>query len=380
LQRRAKHARNGRSAEVLRRHVVGATLLADRARRKTGSVETATTRQDWEEAMRLRCRMTRWLGSLVLVALALGGQRPAEAGTIRIGVLKFGTVNWELDAIKSNGLDRAEGLELQIVELANTAATTVALQAGDVDVIVTDWLWVTRQRAEGAGFTFVPYSTSVGALVLPPDSTVTTLADLAGKKLGIAGGPVDKGWLVVRAAAAQRHGIDLDEAVEKVFAAPPLLNEEIISGRLDALLTFWNFAAQLEARGFRKLIGVEDAARDLGIETQVPLLGYVFDEAWATTHKDDVLALVRASRKAKELLARSDAEWKRLRPLMKAADDATFAALRDGFRAGTPGRWGEAERVDARRLFAIMAKLGGAELVGKSSELQPGTFWDAVTY
>ncbi len=330
--------------------------------------------------MRLRCRMVRWLASLVLVALALCGQRPAEAGTIRIGVLKFGTVNWELDAIKSNGLDRAEGLELQIIELANTGATTVALQAGDVDVIVTDWLWVTRQRAEGAGFTFVPYSTSVGALVLPPDSTVTTLADLTGKKLGIAGGPVDKGWLVVRAAAARRHGIDLDEAVEKVFAAPPLLNEEILSGRLDALLTFWNFAAQLEARGFRRLIGVEEATRDLGIETQVPLLGYVFDEAWAAAHKDDVLALVRASRAAKELLARSDAEWERLRPLMKAADEATFAALRDGFRAGIPGRWGEAERVDARRLFAIMAKLGGAELVGKSSELQPGTFWDAVTY
>jgi NitT/TauT family transport system substrate-binding protein len=316
----------------------------------------------------------------LLVALLLCGQRPAEAGTIKIGVLKFGTVNWEIDTIKSNGLDRAEGLDLHVVDLANTAATTVALQAGEVDVIVTDWLWVSRQRAEGAPFAFVPYSTSVGALMLPPDSTVTTLADLAGKKLGIAGGPVDKSWLVIRAAAAQRHGVELDQAVEKVFAAPPLLNEEILSGRLDAVLNSWNFIAQLEAKGFKKLIGVEEATRDLGITTQVPLLGYVFDEGWAETHKEDVLALVRASRKAKDLLAHSDAEWERVRPLMKAPDDATFIALRDGFREGIPGRWGEAERADAVRLFAIMAKLGGAELVGKSTELQPGTFWDAVTY
>jgi NitT/TauT family transport system substrate-binding protein len=330
--------------------------------------------------MRLRCRMAGWLVGPLLVALVLGGQKPAEAGTIRIGVLKFGTVNWELDAIKSNGLDRAEGLDLQVVDLANTAATTVALQAGEVDIIVTDWLWVSRQRAEGAGFTFVPYSTSVGALMLPPDSTITSLADLAGKKLGIAGGPVDKNWLVIRAAAAQRHGVELDQTVEKVFAAPPLLNEEILSGRLDAVLNSWNFTAQLEAKGFRKLIGVEDAARDLGIATQVPLLGYVFDETWAEAHKEDLLALVRASRKAKDLLARSDTEWDRLRPLMKAPDEATFAALRDGFRKGIPGRWGEAERADAVRLFAIMAKLGGAELVGKSAELQPGTFWNAVTY
>ena len=330
--------------------------------------------------MRLRCRTARWLAGSLLIVLLLGGQSLAEAGTIKIGVLKFGTVNWELDAIKSNGLDRVEGFDLRVVDLANTAATTVALQAGEVDIIVTDWLWVSRQRAEGARFTFVPYSTSVGALMLPPGSTVTSLADLAGKKLGIAGGPVDKSWLVIRAAAARRHGIELDQAVEKVFAAPPLLNEEILSGRLDAVLNSWNFIAQLEAKGFKKLIGVEDAARDLGIQTRVPLLGYVFDEGWAGAHRDDVLALVRASRKAKELLARSDDEWQRLRPLMKVADDATFAALRDGFRQGIPDRWGEAERADAVRLFAIMAKLGGAELVGKSTELQPGTFWDAVTY
>jgi len=330
--------------------------------------------------MMLRSALTSFLGGSVLAALALLGQGPAYAGTIKIGVLKFGTVNWELDTIKRNGLDQAEGLDLRIVDLANTAATTVALQAGDVDVIVTDWLWVTRQRAEGARFTFVPYSTSVGALMLPPESTVATLADLKGKKLGIAGGPVDKSWLVMRAVAAQRHGIELDAAVEKVFAAPPLLNEEILSGRLDGVLTYWNFAAQLEAKGYKKLADVEEAARDLGIRTRVPLLGYVFDETWAEAHKDDLLALVRASRKAKDLLLRSDAEWELLRPLMKASDEPTFAALRDGFRRGVPDRWGEAERADAGRLFDVMAKLGGQELVGKSTELQPGTFWPAVTY
>jgi NitT/TauT family transport system substrate-binding protein len=330
--------------------------------------------------MMIRIGWSRLLAGSLFVALALSAQTPASAGTVKIGVLKFGTVSWELDTIRRNGLDRTEGLDLQVVDLASTAATTVALQAEDVDVIVTDWLWVTRQRAEGAGFTFVPYSTSVGSLMLPPDSTVTTLADLQGKKLGIAGGPVDKSWLVIRAAAAQRHGIELDQAVEKVFAAPPLLNEEILSGRLDGVLNYWNFVAHLEAKGFRKLVDVEEAARDLGIRSRVPLLGYVFDETWAEGHKDDVLALVRASRKAKDLLARSDAEWEHLRPLIRAPDEATFIALRNGFRKGIPDSWGDAERTDAARLFAVMAKLGGEELVGKSTELQPGTFWPAVTY
>jgi NitT/TauT family transport system substrate-binding protein len=322
----------------------------------------------------------RWLAGALLASLVTVAAQPAAAGTIKLGVLKFGTVNWELDVIKANGFDKAEGLDLQSVDLANTGATTVALQAGAVDVIVTDWLWVTRQRADGAPFTFVPFSASVGAVMLPPDSPVASLADLKGKKVGIAGGPVDKNWLVIRALARQRHGIELDSEADKVFAAPPLLNEEILSGRLDAVINNWNFIAELEAKGYKKLIDVEAAQRELGIGTQVPLLGYVFDETWAAAHKDDLLALVRASRKAKDLLARSDAEWERLRPLMKAPDDATFAALRAGFRKGIPGRWGEAERADAVRLFAVMAKLGGAELIGKSTELQPGTFWSAVSY
>ena len=330
--------------------------------------------------MMLRIGWIRIPAGPLFAALAFLAHSPALAGTIQIGVLKFGTVSWELDTIERNGLDQAEGLDLQIVELASTAATTVALQAEDVDVIVTDWLWVTRQRAKGARFTFVPYSTSVGALMVPPDSSLATLADLQGKKLGIAGGPVDKSWLVVRAAAAQRHGIELDQAVEKVFAAPPLVNEEILSGRLDGVINYWNFVAQLEARGFKKLVDIEEAMRDLGIRSRVPLLGYVFDETWAEAHKEEVLALVRASRKAKDLLAQSDAEWEHLRPLMKTPDEATFVALRDGFRKGIPDSWGDAERADAVRLFAVMAKLGGEELVGGSTELQPGTFWPAVSY
>ncbi len=325
-------------------------------------------------------RWMRWLAGLLLVPLVTLCSEPAAAGAIKLGVLKFGTVNWELDVIKANGFDKAEGLDLEVIDLANTGATTVALQAGSVDAIVTDWLWVTRQRAAGARFTFVPFSASVGALMLPPDSTVASLADLKGKNLGISGGPVDKNWLVIRALAQQRHGIELDTAAEKVFGAPPLLNEEILSGRLDAVINSWNFIAELEAKGYRKLVGVEDAQKELGIQTKVPLLGYVFDEDWAAAHKDDLLALVRVSRKAKDLLARSDAEWERLRPLMKAPDDATFAALRDGFRRGIPAHWGEAERTDAVRLFTVMAKLGGEELIGKSAELQPGTFWSAVTY
>ena len=87
-------------------------------------------------------------------------------------MLKFGTVNWEIDTIIHNKLDEANGFKLEMVVLASNDATRIAIKAGEVDVIVSDWLFVSRQRAEGVPLTFVPYSTSVGAIMVPPDSTV----------------------------------------------------------------------------------------------------------------------------------------------------------------------------------------------------------------
>ena len=269
----------------------------------------------------MRGALAKRIVSLVLTAylastagLGWSGSAAAE-GTIRVGVLKFGTVNWELNVVKTNRLDKAEGVKIDVLGLASKNATAVALQAGEVDVVVTDWIWVSRQRAEGAGYTFVPYSTAVGAVMVPADSPVQSLDDLKGKRLGIAGGPLDKSWLLLRALTSRSHGFDADKEVEKVFGAPPLLNQEILVGRLDAVLNFWHYTARLQAAGLRRLVGVDEISRSLGIESDIPLIGYVFDETWAASHRDDVLAFLRASRRAKALLQDSDAEWERIRPL-----------------------------------------------------------------
>ena len=79
---------------------------------------------------------------------------------------------------------------------------------------------------------------------------------------------------------------------------------------------------------------------------------------------------------AKRILAESDVEWERIRSLTKAANDAALHALRDAYRAGIPRRFRGQEIEAAQRVFAVLAKEGGAELVGASSSLSPGTFWN----
>ncbi len=314
----------------------------------------------------------------LFLACALLSAPPAAVadGVIRIGVLKFGTVNWELDVIAHHGLDRAAGIRIAPVELAGTPATQIALQAGQVDAIVSDWLWVSRQRASGADWTFAPFSSAVGAVMVPRDSPIRSLTDLKGQRLGIAGSSIDKSWLILRLAAQRNDGFDLEKASSQAFGAPPLLEEELKSGRLDAVLTYWQFAARLEAEGMRRVLSVSDAVKSLGISSDIPLVGYVMSERWAKGNSAAVEGFLRARRQAKEVLDTSDEEWRRIAGLTGARNEAELFRLRDAFRAGIPRHWGDRERADVARLYALLANIGGEALVGPSRTLAPGTLFD----
>ena len=115
------------------------------------------------------------------------------------------------------------------------------------------------------------------------------------------------------------------------------------------------------------------------VESDPPQLGYVFYQEFADANPHLVVAFADASRAAKQLLE-TDEEWERIRPRTKAKDDATFETLKRRFREGIITQWGEAQQADAAKLYSILAELGGEELVGQASELQPGTFWPNVTY
>jgi NitT/TauT family transport system substrate-binding protein len=331
----------------------------------------------WPDVTRARAPRGAFASTLLLLLIAtLSASAAAAPARVRVGVLKFGTVSWELDVMQTHGLAAREGIDVQVVTLASTNATTVALQGGAVDLIVTDWTWVSRQRAEGRPYTFVPYSLTVGGLVVRGDSGIRQLSDLRGKRLGVAGGPVDKSWLFFRAYGRRVLGEDLAKVVEPSFGGPPLLNELVLRGELPAVLNYWQYGARLKAAGMRELISVADVLRALGVAAPVPLLGWAFDERWAAANRPALDAFLRAAYAAKQILVASDAEWQRIQALTGAADAAVLHALRDAFREGTPRRFGRAEIDAAGLAFAILAREGGEELVGASRQLSPGTFWD----
>src|SRR5208283_4331287 len=112
---------------------------------------------------------------------------------------------------------------------------------------------------------------------------------------------IDKSWLVLQLYARSRFGLDLAANVDKSFGAPPLLSEELEAGRLDAVLTYWPFAAKLEARGMKPVVSVGDALAALGIAKDLPLTGYVMSAGWAAESRAALDGFLAASREAKSI-------------------------------------------------------------------------------
>ncbi|MGN6571974.1 MAG: ABC transporter substrate-binding protein, partial [Pseudolabrys sp.] len=175
---------------------------------------------------------------------------------------------------------------------------------------------------------------------------------------------------------AAKEGVDLKSKAQIVYGAPALLAAKLEQGEMDAVLNYWNLCARLEARGYRRLVGMEEVLPKFGVSPQLPMIGYAFTEAFAQAHPKTLAAFLDAAYAAKDILKTSDAEWERIAPLTGTEDAATLKAYRDRYREGIPDRNRLADdEKDAAALYRVLARLGGKALVGDASELAPGTFY-----
>ena len=325
----------------------------------------------------LRCSGVLACARIAIVAAAtLAVSSATAADRIRVAAQRTGTLAWELDILKAHGLDRQAGIGIETTELASTEAGKIALESGSVDLMLSDWLWVSRERALGDDVVFYPYSSALGAVMVPANSPIRGIADLKAKKLAVAGGPLDKSWLLLQ-ALARRSNIDLKSQADIVYGAPPLLQQKALQGETDATLTFWNFCAELEANGMRRAVAMDDVVKGLGAAGPVAMIGYVFNGNWARRNRSLLDRFFAATRQAKDILVQSPNEWQRLAPRISAGGAGVLEVYRQRYLEGIPRRPLGAEVADARTLYDVLAKIGGADLVGPARELDPGTFYTA---
>lgn len=318
------------------------------------------------------------------LALGLGVAGAQDLPVVKVGVLSYGTVNWELDTILRGGFDEANGFKLEVTGFGGNEASSVALLGGEVDLIVTDAFWVSMRRADGMNYTWVPHSKTVGGVITKNSSGIGSVEDLRGKRIAIAGGPADKSWLLLQAWSLDQLGENIRDAVGAVeFASPFLCNQMLEQGEVDAVMNFWHWNSRLLAQSdvYKQVIGTDEILPTLGVRGGVPLLGWTFSRDWANENPDLIEGFLRASLAAKAMLRTSDVAWEELRERMKAVDDnSLFETLKANYRRGIVASYNEDDRNVARHAFGILADLGGETLMGESTELQDGTFWLDFTF
>jgi NitT/TauT family transport system substrate-binding protein len=281
------------------------------------------------------------------------GQAWPDMPILSLSVLQFGTAHWELEHLMLRELDRENGYRLELRLVANLPASRLAVTSGSVDGAVADLLWAQSRYAAGTPYLYVPFSAQIGDIVVADDSNVKGIADLAGKRIGVAGGPESKGWVLLNRVAA-RQGMDLNAQTEVQFAAPPLLSQALKRSQVDVIVTYWHFAARLRGEGgWRSAFAMEDLLVALDLDPQLPVLGYVFPADWSRENRSLVDRFARSLQQAKQELSDNPDHWQPLRPLMNAPSDPVFDALRQGFVAGNPQPMTDERRADLKQLLSL---------------------------
>ncbi|WP_375171738.1 ABC transporter substrate-binding protein [Marinobacter sp.] len=297
----------------------------------------------------------RW-GTLV-AGLLLSAAASAEP-VLTLSVLQAGTAHWELDHLQHAGLDRANGYRLELRPVANLPASRLAVTSGSVQGAVADLLWAQARYEAGVPYLYLPFSSQIGDLVVAEASPIRSLADLSGRRLGVAGGPDSKGWILLQRVAAQQ-GLDLAASVDLQFGAPPLLSQALKRGQVDAIVTYWHFAARLKGQGgWRSAFRLEELLTTLDLDRNLPVLGYVFPKAWADDHPDLIARFARSVAQAKQSLADEPDHWQRLAPLMQDPSAGEMAALREGYLAGRPQPLTGQRLADLHTLLALTGANG----------------------
>ena len=206
---------------------------------------------------------------------------------------------------EEEGLDRRNGIDLEVRTPAASTDSLKLLAAGRADLSIVDIHDLGLARERGADIV------GVGAIVQRPLAAVIARGnirrprDLEGKRVGVTGLPSDE---AVLRAVVEADGGDYAKVRRRTigFSAVPTL----LARRVDAVVTFWN------AEGV--------ALRERGVRTRE----FRVDEFGAPRYPELVLATTRETLRRDPELVRS-----------------TVAALADGTRAALADRGGAVERV-----------------------------------
>lgn len=271
-----------------------------------------TRRED--EVKRLVRALAIMAGLLSLAACGKADEAPATEGPIpvRIAVSPSSGQGSVPYVIRKFGLDRKYGFKIEQVDFASPGQQFLLARSDAADVFPGNFVEVLRQRKAGVGIkSFRAFQRYNNQLIVPAASPIRSFADLRGKNFGQFG-TTTVDWLILRAAGKQAHGLDLEKDATVVTAAPPLLNQLLTRGSIDAAVQFSSVGLPPVSAGQFRVIGdIAGLIGEAGFDPNAYYLLWNVSETWLERHPgpDTLRKLDAMYGEAYAILARDDAIW-----------------------------------------------------------------------
>jgi NitT/TauT family transport system substrate-binding protein len=256
---------------------------------------------------------------------------------------------------QDDGLFAKQGLRVTIVKIPSSKAIISEQLAGQVDVSAGAYIgYIAAEAEQGAKFRILAEASTLQpdtrVLVTTGGSAINSVADLAGREIGV-NGTNSIGTLLISALLAG-NGID-PKKVDFVTDSSgfPAMPAELRSGTWSAAFLAEPYVTTAETADGEQVL----ADLDQGATLDFPIDGYVATQSWARQHPKTAAAFVRAIQEGQAMAASN-------RPAVEAAmaqsdnlpRDVTATMALPGFPTGPVDETRMQRTADAMLEFGLL--------------------------
>jgi len=298
----------------------------------------------------------------------------AAPPTLRFAVVASGNQNEVTYAIREAGLDRKHGINIEVIDVAAPGQQYTMVRSGAADIAGGSFVELLRQRKAGNAIQSIHGAQGYGnRFVVRPGSPVRTFADLKGRKVGTYGTTfID--WLIVRAAGKKAYNVDLETDATLVPGSPPLQNQLLAKGEVEAALQFMTLTLAPIARNEQRLmIDVPGLMTAAGFSPDIFNLQWTLTEKWARAHPGAVRRVQAMLSEAYAVLRTNDSLWPVLAQRLNVTDPAIIAAYRDLARRTNDPPYGGALIKPTQDVLDAIIAIAGEQAVGVAT-VDPAAF------